>query len=174
MSQPMGGPGSPPLPITIRPAIAEDADGIACTLLESAYHHASLDPARYRVPSFEVVSARYRDGKQHPLDAGAKAITLVAELRGEIVGFVDALLERSPDPMHRELVYCHIAEIAVRRQDQSQGIGGRLLQSAEAWGRQHGADFASLEYHTANTTADKFYQQRMGYRAAHITAIKRL
>jgi hypothetical protein len=31
-----------------------------------------------------------------------------------------------------------------------------------------------LEYHAANTTASRFYQNRMGYRAAHIIAIKQL
>ena len=76
--------------------------------------------------------------------------------------------------MHREVIYCHIAEIAVRGEYQNQGIGGRLLRAAEAWGRQQGAEFASLEYHVANTRASLFYQERLGYRPASITAIKRL
>ena len=161
------------LPITIRPAIAKDGDGIARTFLESAEHHASLDPARYAVPSIAELSARYRDGQQNPPGA-AEDVTLVAELGGEIVGFVDARLDRSPDPMHRKLLYCAIVEIAVCRQHKSQGIGGRLLQAAEAWGREHGADYASVEYLAANTKAGDFYQGRMGYEPAHITAIKRL
>jgi len=49
------------------------------------------------------------------------------------------------------MVYCHIAEIAVRRQHRSQGIGGRLLLAAEDWGHRLGAEFASLEYDAANT-----------------------
>jgi hypothetical protein len=36
------------------------------------------------------------------------------------------------------------------------------------------ADFASLEFHIENKRADLFYQKRMGYRPASITAIKRL
>lgn len=160
--------------ITIRPAVSEDADDIVRTYLESAQHHARLDPERYWVPAAEVISARYREGRQHPPDAGAEAITLVAELRGEIVGFIDARLDRSPDPMHREMSYCHIVEIAVSSSQQSQGIGGQLLRAAEDWGRRQGATFASLEYHAENTRAGEFYQRRMGYRAASITAIKRL
>jgi GNAT superfamily N-acetyltransferase len=101
-------------------------------------------------------------------------ITLVADLGGEIVGFIDARLEQSPDPMHREIIYCDIAEFAVSQRHQSQGIGGRLLRAAEDWGRGQGAKFTSLEYHAANVRASSFYQQRMGYRVAHITAIKRL
>jgi len=76
--------------------------------------------------------------------------------------------------MHRTLTYCHIAEIAVRRAHRSHGIGGRLLRAAENWGQWLGAEFASLEYHVANTRASLFYQERMDYRPVSITAIKRL
>jgi GNAT superfamily N-acetyltransferase len=121
----------------------------------------------------ETISARYRKGRQHPPDSSGKAITLVAELSNEIVGFLDARLDQSPDPMHRNLIYCHIAEIAVSRRHQKLGIGGRLLRLAEEWGRQQGAQFASLEYHAANTEAGVFYRQHQ-YRAGHIVAVKRL
>jgi ribosomal protein S18 acetylase RimI-like enzyme len=160
--------------IEIRPAVPDDADGIARTFLESAEYHAELDPERYLTPAVETISARYREGRQHPSHAGRKAITLVAELSGEIVGFIDARLEQSLDAMHREMTYCHIAEIGVRCGHRNRGIGGRLLQEAEDWGHRLGAEFASLEYHAANTRASLFYQGRMGYRLASITAIKRL
>jgi ribosomal protein S18 acetylase RimI-like enzyme len=160
--------------IAIRPAVSEDADGIARAFLESAASHASMDPERYAVPAIETISARYREGRQHPPDEDGGCMTLVAELDGEIVGFIDARLERSPDPMHREMSYCHIAEIAVSSRCRNQGIGALLLQAAEDWGRRQGATFASLEYHTANTRAASFYQDRMGYRPAAVIAIKPL
>lgn len=163
-----------PVAVTIRPAVSEDADGIARTYLESAEYHAQLDPQRYSAPAFETISSRYHEGRQQPPESSKKGTTLVAELSGEIVGFIDARLEHSPDAMHREMIYCHVSEIAVRSQHQNQGIGERLLRAAEEWGRQQGAEFASLEYHSANTPASVFYQQRMGYCAASITAIKRL
>ena len=160
--------------IVIRPAVPEDADGIARTFLESAEYHAELDPERYSAPTVETIAARYLAGRQHPSHAGREVITLVADLDGEIVGFIDACLEPSPDPMHREMMYCHIAEIAIRQRRQNQGIGGRLLRAAEGWGQELGAEIASLEYHAANTRAGMFYQGRMGYRVASITVIKRL
>jgi ribosomal protein S18 acetylase RimI-like enzyme len=160
--------------ITIRSAVSGDADGIARIFLQSAEYHASLDPERYSAPAFDTISARYRKGQQHPPHATGDGITLVAELSGEIVGFIDARLEESPDPMHLEMIYCHIAEFAVSHRHQNQGIGGRLLRAAEEWGRRRGAEFASLEYHTANIRASSFYQQCMGYRVACLTAIKRL
>ena len=160
--------------IEIRPAVPNDADGIARTFLESAEYHAELDSERYSTPALETITARYREGRQHPPQADGEVMTLVAELSGEIVGFLDARLERSPDAMHRPIIYCHIAEFAVRREHRSQGIGGRLLRTAEEWGRQMGAEFASLDYLPANVRASLFYQERMGYRTASITAIKRL
>ncbi|HEY6991566.1 MAG TPA: GNAT family N-acetyltransferase [Bryobacteraceae bacterium] len=160
--------------ITIRPAVSEDADGIARTFLESAEYHACLDRERYWTPAIETISARYREGRQHPPDVDGESITLVAEFGGEIVGFIDVRLDRSPDPMHREILYCHVVEIAVSSRRRHQGIGGQLLRAAEDWGRRQGAEFASLEYLAANTRASEFYQRRMGYRIASIVAIKRL
>lgn len=163
-----------PAAITIRPAVAEDADTITRIYLESAEYHARLDPERYWIPAVETISARYREGRQHPPDAEGNSITLVAELGGAIVGFIDARLDRSPDPMHREILYCHVVEIAVAGRYQNQGIGQRLLEAIENWGRGQGAELASLEYLTANTRAADFYQRRTGYRPAAVTAVKRL
>lgn len=160
--------------IKIRSAVPEDADGIARAFLESAEFHAKLDPERYLIPALETISMHYREGRQHPSDASTGVVTLVAEFNGEIVGFIDARLDESPDAMHREMIYCHIAEIAVRREHRNQGIGKRLLLAAEDWGCRLGAEFSSLEYHASNTRASLFYQQRMGYHPAAITAIKRL
>ena len=47
------------------------------------------------------------------------------------------------------------------------------LRAAEDWGREQGAELASLEYLAANMRAASFYE-RTGYRVAAITAIKRL
>ncbi len=157
--------------ILIRRAAAGDADALTRTFLESAAHHARLDPKRYFVPQAEPIATLYREGRQHPPEA--TSITLVAELSGEIVGFVDVRLTYSPDPMHRPITYCHIVEIAVSRPHQHSGIGRALVEAAEEWGRQQGAEFASLEYLEANTGAAAFYR-RLGYGVAARTAIKRL
>src|SRR5215472_3729857 len=94
-------------PLTIRPAVSEDADGIARAFLESAEHHARLDPERYAAPALEAMAARYREAPH----ARGEGIAFVAEIGGEVVGFIDVRLERSPDAMHREMMYCHVAEI---------------------------------------------------------------
>ena len=167
-------PASYPVAIAIRPAVPEDADAIACIFLESAEHHARLDPERYRVPAVDSIAERYRAGRQHPLSGSGDVVTLVAELRSEIVGFIDARLDQSADAMHREIIYCHIDELAVTHRHRNQGIGRRLLRAVEEWGRRQGAEFAALEYHTANTGAMLFYREQMGYRPASTTVIRNL
>jgi len=158
---------------TIRHAVKEDADGITRTFLESAEHHASLDPELYFVPEVEAIAARYKEGRQHPAEKRAESTTLVAELSDDIIGFIDARLYQPTDAMHRQMIYCLISEIAVKGEHQNQGIGRQLLRAAEDWGRRQGAEFAALEYHAANARAAAFYQ-RMHYRLASITAIRRL
>lgn len=159
--------------MTIRAAAADDVEGVARALLESAEHHACLDPGRYIVPAAATLVTRYRGRMQLP-GAGERWIMMVAEEGGEIVGFIEAALERSPDPMHKNMQYCHVEEIAVPRRYRNQGIGTALLRAVEDWGRGRGAAFASLDYHVANTRAGAFYQRRMGYATAAITAIKSL
>ena len=119
--------------LKIRPATAEDADAITSVYLESAEHHAAIDPERYTIPSRDFISERYRNGRQYQADADSVVVTFVAESSGQIVGFVDARLDKSPDPMHKDMTYCHIIEIAVAERTRSQGIGEQLLRAAEDW-----------------------------------------
>jgi GNAT superfamily N-acetyltransferase len=160
--------------LSIRPAEAADCTAIARVFMDSSEHHASLDPELFFIPDLAMVTERYREGHQHPLDKHDECITFVAELHGEVVGFVDARLDRPTDPMHREMVFCHVVELAVRRKFQSRGIGAQLLQAAEQWGHQRGAHIALLEHNQANSKASAFYRLRMGYRVTSITLIKRL
>lgn len=160
--------------MTIRPAVPDDADGIAGVYLQSAEQHAALDPERYRAPEFATISARYRHGWQHPQPPVGEVVTLVADRNGEILGFVDVRMERPLDAMHHDVLYCLVAEIAVDSRHRRSGIGAKLLRAAEDWGRERGAVFSYLEYAVANTLAAAFYTERMGYRAASITMVKRL
>jgi ribosomal protein S18 acetylase RimI-like enzyme len=160
--------------LAVRPVVEHDAEDIARIFLESAAHHAGLDPDRYTVRDAAVIAERYRHGRQHPQEPGSVAVTLVAECSGALVGFVDARLETSHDPMHRDITYCHISEIAVGSDHRSQGVGAHLLRVAEAWGARQGATYASLEHHVLNARAAAFYERRMGYAAAAVILIKRL
>ena len=158
--------------VQIRQAIPEDAEGIARVYLESAEHHARIDPERNHVPGRAMIEERYRASRQHPVSASG-AVTLVAEAGGEILGFLDARIDHPFDPMYRQMAYCFIADVAVAESHRSQGIGQQLMRTAEEWGRLNGAELVVLEYHMANPRAAEFYA-RLGYRPASMVAVKRI
>lgn len=158
--------------VHVRKAVAADAEGIARVYMQSAEHHAAIDPDRYYLPDPDWIAERYRTGGQHP-NPEAESVTFAAEAGGIIVGFVDARMERLFDPMHRPLTYCYVAEIAVDSGHRGQRIGGALMAAAEDWGRQRGADLVSLEYNARNPRAAAFYA-RLGYQPGSVVAIKRV
>lgn len=156
----------------MRLATPRDLDGIAAIYLESARLHSELDPERYEVPVVAAVLDRYREILQN-IRLECREVVLVAELNGDIVGFVEAHLGQSLDAMHRTVTFCHVSEIAVLASHWNSGLGGRLLHAIEKWGRGMGAEFASLEFHVENKRAESFYQKQ-AYRPAATTFIKRL
>lgn len=158
--------------VQIRAAGPADAEGVTRVYLESALFHAGIEPERYLIPDEDAIVARYREGRQLP-ERAENGVTLIAEIDGAIVGFADVRIVESPDPMHRGFTYSHVVEVAVSTAHRSQGIGGRLLEAAEDWGREKGAEFASLEYLVVNERAGELYQ-RKGYHPAAVLAIKRL
>lgn len=155
-----------------------DAPAIAARYREGRQHSPqlqkplNLQPATQPPPHIHPQLEPLPDF-QRPPHPGAESVTLVAEISGEVVGFVDVRLDQSPDPMHRRITYCHVVELAISRRHQNHGIGGHLLRAAEEWGQRRGAHFAILEYLAGNQQAGELYQ-RKGYRVAALIAVKRL
>jgi len=155
----------------IRPFQIDDAEALAPVYLESAVHHAALEPERYLVPDQDTVIRRYREQRQHP--TGARGITLVAlDEEGALRGFVDAWIQWPTDLMHKPCRCCYIAEIAVAESFRSQGIGAILMAAIEEWGRKEGAEMALLEYNANNPRAAAFYQHRLGYHPGSAMVLK--
>jgi len=158
--------------LLIRPAVPNDAAGIARVYMESAEHHARIDPERCHLPDAGFIEDRYRDGRQHS-DPEAPAVTLVAELDGAIVGFLDAQLQKPFDPMLRPFTYCFIADVAVGSAQRSRGIGKQLLEAAEHWAREHDAHYMSLLYNSGNTRVQELYAS-LGYLPGAVSLTKKL
>lgn len=158
--------------VEIRRIAPGDLNAVAVVYLESAKHHYSIDPERYVLPEWAEILARIEE-RLRASEAG-ESVTLIAVLAGEVVGFIDAVLDRSEDLMHQDILYCRAMELAVAPGYRSRGIGKLLLLAAEDWGREQGAEFALLEHLAGNTRAGAFYEQRMGYRQGSITMVKPL
>ncbi|MGH2955372.1 MAG: GNAT family N-acetyltransferase [Solirubrobacterales bacterium] len=82
---------------------------------------------------------------------------LVAEHRGELLGFVTAYLELNSV---RFGLRCWVEDLAVEPQRRSEGIGGRLLDAAAEWARGRGATHLELDTGLAREDAQRFYERR--------------
>jgi ribosomal protein S18 acetylase RimI-like enzyme len=156
--------------VHIRTARLEDAGALADVYMASAEHHMRLDPSLYRKPEWEPLEERYRGRLPSPEDN----VIFVAVVGGEVVGFVDVQMKR-PDGeprMLRDAVSAEI-DIAVLPDSRGSGIGTDLMSAAEAWAFEHGAEFMTLEVHTANRDAIRFYQDRHGWRTSGLFMLKR-
>jgi GNAT superfamily N-acetyltransferase len=85
------------------------------------------------------------------------ATVLVAEQRGELLGFCTAYLELNSV---RFGARCWVEDLAVSPAHRSQGIGGVLLDAAESWARERGATHLELDTGLARDDAQRFYERR--------------
>lgn len=81
-------------PVEIRGFTSEDADGAAALYIQSAEHHAQLDPDFYRVPPLEVVAAHYRELAK--TSATEPRNCFVAESDATVVGMVEVRISDPP------------------------------------------------------------------------------
>jgi GNAT superfamily N-acetyltransferase len=88
--------------------------------------------------------------------AGDRSTVLVAEHRGELLGFATAYVEMNSV---RFGLRCWIEDLAVSPEHRSQGIGKELLEAAKAWARVQGATHLELDSGEARRDAHRFYER---------------
>jgi GNAT superfamily N-acetyltransferase len=110
--------------------------------------------------------------------AGAEKLCLVAEVEGEVVGALAARLltpagERPAggEPEEKRLRIDYLATAAERRRS---GVGTRLVEAAETWGRGAGATIAETTTFQGGPLSVPFWEERMGYEELSTTLEKRL
>jgi GNAT superfamily N-acetyltransferase len=88
--------------------------------------------------------------------AGEDSVLLVAEHRGELVGFASAYIDLESIRYGRR---CWVEDLAVDPGRRSEGIGKALLDAAKDWARERGATHLELDSGTARTDAHRFYER---------------
>ena len=97
------------------------------------------------------------------------ALHLVAEVEGQVVGALVARLLAPEDAAKREIApesqatRLRIEYLAVAAASRRQGIGTRLVEAAEAWGRAAGATIAETTTYQGNPLSVPFWGGRMSY-----------
>ena len=141
--------------ISVRDAEPADADALA---------RVHADVARY-----------YNERGAHYFDAGE--LRLVAEIDGEVVG---ALTARLLEPVSTDgnsgasEMRLRIDYLATAAASRRAGIGTRLVQAAESWGREVGATIAETTAFRGSALSIPFWEDRMGYEELPMSLEKRL
>ncbi len=136
--------------IEIRPAAPADLDAVTALFLRCWQEsYAGVLPDRV-ISVFDDTRARelWRRAIQTP-GVGTQGFVAVAD--GRVVG----ITRLGPDP--DDPVAGHVFSLYVDPSMQGQGIGGQLLEAADAWFRARGWDRATLWVFAANDAALRFY-----------------
>jgi len=165
-------------PLVVRPARTSDAAEVARTWTEVAHHYVEFDPDAYQVPSTDGLVEFFEELLGRP--RSEDSVWLVAEIDGQVIGDISAHLERPAKDAERQMVRylgeirVYVDALAVAEASRREGVGTRLMQAIEQWGRDQGAVRVMLDTHAGSPLSVPFYEQRMGYRRRSIVFEKRL
>jgi GNAT superfamily N-acetyltransferase len=132
---------------TIRPAVSEEVERVL-GLYEWLFAPPgsippAWDPERAREAIAETI-------------AGERSAMLVAEHRGELLGFCSAYIELNSV---RYGIRCWVEDLAVNPEHRSEGVGKKLLDAAKDWARERGATHLELDSGEARQEAHRFYER---------------
>jgi GNAT superfamily N-acetyltransferase len=163
--------------VTVRPARSGDGAGIAQVWLSTAAYYSHLDPGHFQVPRAEGLAQGWEDELGHD---NVNSLRLVAEADGSVIGWLSARIELPEDSAGMQLTREHgwtrlaVDALLVDRDQWRHGAGTALLEAAEAWGRDRGAQVARLDTYAHSPVSVPFYEDRMGYQRRSIVFQKQL
>ena len=132
---------------TIRPAVSAEVERVLgmyeWLFAEPGSLPPAWDPERARQAIAEAIES-------------AESTLLVAEHRGELLGFCSAYIELNSV---RYGVRCWVEDLAVSPEHRSQGVGKGLLEAAKSWARERGATHLELDSGEKRDDAHRFYER---------------
>jgi GNAT superfamily N-acetyltransferase len=164
--------------VLVRAPRSCDGEGAARAWLDFAEYYTELDPDAFQIPRNEGLVEWLEDrllGAYSPDD-----FVRVADMDGEVVGFVDASFlppdREAPWQLVREVVMprVFVNALAVQARHWRGGIGTRLMNAVEEWARARQARLIVLDTYTRSPISVPFYEQRMEYTRQSLRFAKRL
>ena len=155
--------------VEIRPVTMADLEVLIDIYLDTALHHARIDPEVFWVPSRADAGERVRrriEGR------GPTAEFVAAIVDGRMAGSASVDVADSLHPMIRGI---STAEFGVSVLDgfRGRGIGRALIDHVERWAAEHGVGRMVLTVSTANDGAIRLYHE-LGYRDFDLVMLKPL
>jgi GNAT superfamily N-acetyltransferase len=133
--------------------------------LENAAYYRSLAPDSFRTPDEDGLP----EAVEPSADPDPATLELVAEIDGEVVGYLGAHLI-APDEHARFQMVPYLAaprlwidSLGTLQSHWRRGVGSLLVEAAEAWGREHGAVVAMCDTWLGSPVSLTFWEGRMGY-----------
>ena len=159
--------------IRFRVPQAGDGEGLARTWLDSASYYVKLNSELFQMPESEGLVQWCENWCSSPVTEDS--LLYVAEHEGQVIGFVSATIHPPLETAHWQLVRdmslmrLLIDALLVQQAYWRHGIGKRLMDEAEKWGKSRGAVIALLDTYIHSPVSVVFYEQHMGYqkRALH-------
>lgn len=99
--------------------------------------------------------------------ADENSLLLVAELKGEVVGFLSSTVAHRTD--HLPKIIGNISSIYIQENFRRQGIGSRLVREACRFFRSKNAESLNLRYVLGNSEAERFWKT-LGFKPILVTA----
>lgn len=146
--------------VEIRGVTDDDLDALVDVYLAGARHHATIDPAAWRVPERADVAVRL----QRRIDAiGPDHAYVAAVVDGQVVGSATLDVDDVPHPgaMARPIRSAELG-IAMLEEWRGRGVGRRLIAWLEGWAVEQGVERVTLEVSTTNDGAIRLYHE-LGY-----------
>lgn len=124
--------------------------------LERLYTQLEKDAVRYQPQHFVISGGRVDDG----MFEDDRQAVYVAEVDGEVVGFVHILLMKSKDiGCLKAEKNIYIQDMAVDERHRSRGIGSLLMGAVKRYGAEHGAVFVRTQVFPQNCDGLRFYEK---------------
>jgi len=165
------------LQVNIREAIPGDGAAIARIHRENAAYYVGLDTELFRIPDEDGLDSFADPG---PEDNTPTTLFIVAELDGEIVGYLYAELvspiesARFQSPSDLSEVRLIVQALGVLQDRWRRGIATGLVETAEVWGREHGATVVLCDTWPDGPVSLPFWEHGMGYKPRSVRLRKRL
>jgi len=163
--------------VSVRPARPGDGADIAHVWASAAAYYTAIDPGHFQMPRGEGMAGSWDAflGRQDETE-----LRLVAEVGGKVVGWLSARIEPPEKDAETQLTREHgwtrlaVDALIVDKDHWRHGAGTALLETAEAWGRDRGAQVARLDTFAHSPVSVPFYEDRMGYQRRSVVFQKRL
>ncbi|HXA27579.1 MAG TPA: GNAT family N-acetyltransferase [Candidatus Angelobacter sp.] len=156
-------------PLTVRPyRLPDDAEALSRIFADSEEYHRAIDDLPPLIPPVGIDYARQRFATMKPDDP--ERCLLVAEVGGEVVGHVEAIMRRDEAA---GFTGTYVDELAVSPSWRGRGVGTALMAAVEEWARGKGALSVALDHLHTNEGAHRLYE-RLGFRTRGVIMERRL